>query len=447
MAGMPAIADLARSDDERQSHIVDVLVDAFEDLIERDPRAFRGKFRKMAADPFAFYRGSAPLFYSDVDQLDDPWVDDATSRVWIQGDLHAENYGTYMDSAGVLVFDVNDFDEAYLGHYTWDLQRMAASLALLGFRKALSDDSIARLIEAYARAYVETVRLFATSEVDREFRLTLDNTEGILHDVLEVARMETRIQLLERVTIIEAGDRRLATGPGVRELDDDERAAVCAAYEKLPGHDPGGQAPAEHLVRGQGRRGPLRVRDRQRRAARLQPAGRGADAGAGERRRAVDEAGADAGRVAGRARREDPVVLRARGPPDGGLAGRAAGPRRPVGRLDRARRRRPGDQGALALRGRPRLGRRHRADEMLPLVRDLGRATAKVHCVSDEGSEHPLVDVNVEAKISDVIGGRGDEFARDLVAFGAEYGALTREDHRRFVDAFRNGMIRGVEVD
>ena len=77
-------------------------------------------------------------------RLDDPWVDDATSRVWIQGDLHAENYGTYMDSAGVLVFDVNDFDEAYLGHYTWDLQRMAASLALLGFRKALSDKSIAQ---------------------------------------------------------------------------------------------------------------------------------------------------------------------------------------------------------------------------------------------------------------------------------------------------------------
>ena len=214
MAGMPAIADLARSDDERQEHIVDVLVDAFEDLIERDPRAFRGKFRKMAADPFAFYRGSAPLFYSDVDRLDDPWVDDATSRVWIQGDLHAENYGTYMDSAGVLVFDVNDFDEAYLGHYTWDLQRMAASLALLGFRKALSDDSIARLIEAYARAYVETVRLFATSEVDREFRLTLDNTDGHLHDVLQVARMETRVQLLERVTTFDAGDRRLAPGPG-----------------------------------------------------------------------------------------------------------------------------------------------------------------------------------------------------------------------------------------
>src|SRR3954449_9253010 len=106
---MSAISDLAASDSARQEHIVAVLVDAFEHLIERDPRAFRGKFRKMAADPFAFYRGSAPLFYSDVDRLEDEGVDGGPARVWIQGDLHAENYGTYMDSAGGLVFDVNVF--------------------------------------------------------------------------------------------------------------------------------------------------------------------------------------------------------------------------------------------------------------------------------------------------------------------------------------------------
>src|SRR6185312_16408313 len=149
---MSAISDLAGSDSERQDHIVAVLVDAFEHLIERDPRAFRGKFRKMAADPFAFYRGSAPLFYADVDRLEDPWVDERTSRVWIQGDLHAENYGTYMDAGGMLVFDVNDFDEAYLGHYTWDVQRMAASIALLGYEKALSDELIRELVEGYATA-------------------------------------------------------------------------------------------------------------------------------------------------------------------------------------------------------------------------------------------------------------------------------------------------------
>src|ERR1043165_600769 len=105
------LAELGRNADARREQIVGVLVDAFEDLIEADPKAFRRKFRKMAADPFAFYRGSACLFYADVSELDDPGPDERTSRVWIQGDLHAENYGTYMDSAGILVFDVNDFDE------------------------------------------------------------------------------------------------------------------------------------------------------------------------------------------------------------------------------------------------------------------------------------------------------------------------------------------------
>ena len=135
MRAMAALEDLAADADARQEHIVAVLVDAFEELIDADPRAFRRKFRKMAADPFAFYRGSACLFYADVAELEDRWADERTSRVWIQGDLHAENYGTYMDASGLLVFDVNDFDEAYLGHFTWDLQRMAGQPRAAGLRQ------------------------------------------------------------------------------------------------------------------------------------------------------------------------------------------------------------------------------------------------------------------------------------------------------------------------
>lgn len=134
-----------------------------------DSAAFRTKFRKMAADPFAFYRGSVCLFYADVAERDDPWADQRTSRVWIQGDLHAENFGTYLDGNGVLIFDVNDFDEAYLGPFTWDLQ---------------------------------------------------------------LARLRSRFELLASVTETEGFDRRFRDGPGVRRLDDAERAAVCAAFER-----------------------------------------------------------------------------------------------------------------------------------------------------------------------------------------------------------------------
>ncbi len=169
---------MAAQDDHRESLIVDTLVDAFADLMRADPAAFRVKFRKMAADPFAFYRGSACIFYADMATTVDPWVDDRTRRGWIQGDLHAENFGTYMDGDGVLVFDVNDFDEAYLGHYTWDLRRMVASLALMGWQKALPDEAIDGLCSAYLHGYVEQVRYFVESDRDHEWALRLDTATG-----------------------------------------------------------------------------------------------------------------------------------------------------------------------------------------------------------------------------------------------------------------------------
>src|ERR687892_2049825 len=158
MAGTVDLGRQHESSDKRQTKIVDVLDDAFSELMVADPDAFRQKFRKMAAGPFAFYRGSACLFYADMERDEDRWADERTSRVWIQGDLHAENFGTYMAGDGVLIFDVNDFDEAYIGHFTWDITRMAASLAPLGFTKALSDDTIREMTGAYARSYLDQVR-------------------------------------------------------------------------------------------------------------------------------------------------------------------------------------------------------------------------------------------------------------------------------------------------
>src|SRR6187200_2172464 len=189
--------------DDRTELILSTLTEAFEPLMKADPAAFRAKFRKMAADPFAFYRGSACVFYADVARLDDPWVDGRGSRTWIQGDLHAENFGTYLDSDGRLVFDVNDFDEAYLGHWTWDLQRFAASLALLGWRKALPDEVIAELIENYARGYLDQVEYFVGTPDDTRWALTLDTATGAVLGALQAAKLQTRVGLLDSVTVVD----------------------------------------------------------------------------------------------------------------------------------------------------------------------------------------------------------------------------------------------------
>ena len=48
------------------------------------------------------------------------------------GDMHVENFGTWRDAEGRLVWGVNDFDEAAKMPYTIDLVRLAASAMLAG---------------------------------------------------------------------------------------------------------------------------------------------------------------------------------------------------------------------------------------------------------------------------------------------------------------------------
>jgi uncharacterized protein (DUF2252 family) len=91
----------AVSPTERQAFIIKSFTDNYADLIALDAGAWRGKFRKMSETPFAFYRGSAALFYADIAQDQDPFLNEKTSRVWIQGYLHAENFGTYMNGKEV----------------------------------------------------------------------------------------------------------------------------------------------------------------------------------------------------------------------------------------------------------------------------------------------------------------------------------------------------------
>jgi hypothetical protein len=70
------------------------------------------------------------------------------------GDLHVENFGTWRDTEGRLVWGINDFDEAYPLPYTLDLVRLAASAWLAIERGHLSlvpDDICAAIWEGYTR--------------------------------------------------------------------------------------------------------------------------------------------------------------------------------------------------------------------------------------------------------------------------------------------------------
>jgi uncharacterized protein (DUF2252 family) len=430
---------------ERQTKIVDVLVEAFSELMAADPDAFRNKFRKMAAGPFAFYRGSAPLFYADVEGAPDRWADERTSRVWIQGDLHAENFGTYMAGDGVFVFDVNDFDEAYLGHFTWDIKRMVASVALLGWMKAISDADIGGLIETYVRAYLQQVRYFVDTDRDHEYSLRLDTTEGGIQQMLLDTRLNTRVDLLDKTTLVDEGfDRRFRRGPGVRELDDTERAGVRTAFE----------AYLETIPEAKRFRSlTYQVKDI-----------------VGRKGFGIGSAGLPAYNilVEGPTQAlENDVILSMK-------QGNVAAPSRIVHDERIARyfkhhgHRTAVSQRALQAHADPWLGYTEidgvgfvvaelspyvedldwsdltEPEEMAPVLDYLGRATAKVHCVADEDSDPTIVDFQTEDEIVEAVNGKEEEFVKEMVDFGISYSEIARGDHRLFVDAFRNGQIPGL---
>jgi uncharacterized protein (DUF2252 family) len=437
-------------EEQRSRRIIDVLSGAFADLMRADATAFRRKFRTMAADPFAFYRGTACLFYADLDGREDRWADERTGRVWIQGDLHAQNFGTYMNGDGVLVFDVNDYDEAYLGHFTWDLQRLAASLAVMGWTKALPDEDIEHLIECYVRAYVDQVHEFVRSDRDHEWALRLDTAAGAVRNALLAAQLATRIDLLDRVTVVDDYARRFRQGPTVRVLDDAERSAVERAFRAYLDTVPESK-----------RLGSLTydLKDI-----------------VGKTGFGIGSAGLPAYNllVEGHTQAlENDVVLTMK---QGGVAApsRIVRDPRAEGYFEHEGHRTAVSQRALQAHADPWLGwtlmeggphdgvgfvvREYspyefdldwslltEPDEMAEVLKQLGRATAKVHCVSDADDEGtPLVDFQTEDAIADVLSGAVDDFVADVVAFGLDYGARARADHALFVDAFRNGEIAGV---
>ncbi len=435
------------SEKERTSTIVGVLVDAFDELMQADPAGFRTKFRKMAADPFAFYRGSACLFYADMADLDDPWADERSSRVWIHGDLHAENFGTYMNSEGTLVFDINDFDEAYVGHFSWDLRRFVASLALMGWQKALPEQAVRDLARGYLRAYVEQVQHYVDSDDDQDFALRLDNTKGAIHEILQEAKLSTRIALLDKTTEIHRRERRFTDGPTARRLDDDERDRVMEAYAAYLGTIPEHKKHPREIF--------YHVKD---------VVGR---SGFG-----IGSAGLPAYSVlieGFNQALENDVVLSMK-------LGNVAAPSRVV--TDQRVRdyfqhdghRTVTSQRALQVHADPYLGYTEldgrgfvvsqlspyendldwdnltEPDQIAPVLDDLGHATAKIHCAADEDSEQTLVEFQTEEAIAGVIDGRVEEFIDEIVEFGVGYAATARRDHALFVDAFREGAIADLSA-
>jgi uncharacterized protein (DUF2252 family) len=179
------------------------------------------RYGRMAASPFAFFRGAAAVMAADLGRTPVSGL-----RVQLCGDAHLSNFGAFAAPDRRLVFDLNDFDETLPGPWEWDVKRLAASFEIAAADSGLGRKGRERVVATVARSYREAMRDFAAlgnldvwySRLDVEARLGEiedEDPEAIsrLRRNIEKARAKDSLRALERLTEESGGEIRFRSEP------------------------------------------------------------------------------------------------------------------------------------------------------------------------------------------------------------------------------------------
>ncbi len=138
----------------------------FEAASGRDPIAILGaqeqdrlpslvplRHQRMAASPFAYYRGTPAVMAFDLSS-------GARTGIYVQasGDAHLSNFGLFASPERTLVFDANDFDETLPAPWEWDVKRLATSCVIAGRSNGLSAAQCRGTALLAVKTYRESMR-------------------------------------------------------------------------------------------------------------------------------------------------------------------------------------------------------------------------------------------------------------------------------------------------
>src|SRR5882672_5237211 len=180
-----------------------------------DQKDLRLKHSNMKADLFMFLRGT---YYRWAQLWPQVCPDLAKApHVLAVGDLHIENFGTWRDIEGRLIWGVNDFDEAWPMSYAIDLVRLAVSahLAVDAGRLPLKrEDICGAILEGYSQAMQQKGSPFVLGEKHQWLRRI---AQGELRDPLRFWQKIDALPTLKTAVPISTIDalQHLMPAPGV----------------------------------------------------------------------------------------------------------------------------------------------------------------------------------------------------------------------------------------
>src|SRR5271165_452520 len=180
-----------------------------------DEKDLRLKHARMKAELFPFFRAT---YYRWAQLWSQICPDLAKApHVLAVGDLHVENFGTWRDIEGRLIWGVNDFDEAWPMAYTIDLVRLAVSAHLAveaGSLPLKREDICGTLLEGYRESLREQGRPFVLGEQHQWLRLI---AEGELRDPVRFWQKMDALPTLKTEAPVSAVDaiEHLMPTPGI----------------------------------------------------------------------------------------------------------------------------------------------------------------------------------------------------------------------------------------
>jgi uncharacterized protein (DUF2252 family) len=158
----------------------------------RVPELVPIRYGRMAASPFAFFRGAAAVMASDLAGSPQSGI-----RAQLCGDAHLANFGGFASPERDLLFDLNDFDETLPGPWEWDLKRLAASVAVAARERGHADGERAAAVRGAAREYREAMRRFGGMTTLQVWYARLDESE--LGSVLRAQATRRQTRRLDRI--------------------------------------------------------------------------------------------------------------------------------------------------------------------------------------------------------------------------------------------------------
>ncbi len=140
------------------------------------PELLAVKRERMSKSVFAFFRGTVDVMHYDMSQNENSGI-----KVLVGGDAHLGNFGFYGSSEGQLLFDMNDFDEAHLGHWEYDLKRLLVSALLVARAHGFEETAVQEYLLTVVDTYFDTLKHM--TKISEMKRFILPNT---LQNITEI---------------------------------------------------------------------------------------------------------------------------------------------------------------------------------------------------------------------------------------------------------------------